>query len=108
MDAGDTFGIGSGTADRDGNVTNVPLVTVQGTSSVNVLNVPTVNVTNVPAVNITTSIPFFVAQSSGPWTISPTGTTMVNIVSTITQNTNITSSIPFFVAQSSLAPWTGR
>jgi hypothetical protein len=47
------------------NVTNVPLVTVQGTSSVNVLNAPTVNVTNVPAVNITSSIPFF--QSSAPF-----------------------------------------
>lgn len=93
------------------NVTNVPLVTVQGTSSVNVISsaphalVGTSQIFGTVSTQVVSSIPFFVSQSSGPWTISPTGTTMVNIVSTVTQGANITSSIPFFVAQSS-APWT--
>ena len=88
------------------NVTNVPAI--QG--GVAVTNTPTVNVTNVPAVNITTSIPFFVAQSSAPWSVNistapqPTGTTMVNIVSTVTQASNVVSSLPMYVTQSS-APW---
>jgi hypothetical protein len=104
-------------------VSSLPLFVAQSSApwtmngGVAVTNAPNVNVTNVPAVNITSSIPFFVAQSSSPWTVnistmpSPSGTTMVNVVSTVAQAVNvtvtannITSSIPFFVAQSS-APW---
>lgn len=74
----------------NGGVAVTSNVTIQGTSSVNILGTPTVTVQGTSSVNVLGSIP---------------GTTMVNIVSTVTQGANITSSIPFFVAQSS-APWT--
>src|SRR5712691_8433816 len=65
--------------------------------------------TNVSVVanQITSSIPFYVAQSSGPWSVQGTtnvqGTSSVNVLGTA--STQIISSIPFYVAQSS-APWT--
>lgn len=62
---------------------------------------------SVVANQITSSIPFYVAQSSGPWSVQGTtnvqGTSSVNLLGTA--STQIISSIPFYVAQSS-APWT--
>jgi hypothetical protein len=62
---------------------------------------------SVVANQITSSIPFYVAQSSGPWSVQGTtniqGTSSVSVLGTA--STQIISSIPFYVAQSS-APWT--
>ena len=88
------------------NVTNVPLVTVQGTSSVNVISSAPHAIVGTVSTQIISSIPFFVAQSSGPWDmrggVSVTNSPNVNV--TNVPAVNITSSVPFYVAQSS-APW---
>src|SRR5712691_4703858 len=54
---------------------------------------------SVVANQITSSIPFYVAQSSAPWSVNATATVQG------TSSAQIVSSIPFYVAQSS-APWT--
>lgn len=88
------------------NVTNVPLVTVQGTSSVNVISSVAHAISGTVTTQVVSSIPFFVAQSSAPWTMNGAMavTNSPNVNVTNVPAVNITSSIPFFVAQSS-APW---
>lgn len=89
------------------NVTNVPLVTVQGTSSVNVISSAAHAISGTVSTQVVSSIPFFVAQSSAPWTMNGAMavTNSPNVNVTNVPAVNITSSIPFFVAQSS-GPWT--
>lgn len=88
------------------NVTNVPLVTVQGTSSVNVISSAPHAIVGTVSTQVVSSIPFFVAQSSAPWlmngALAVTNSPNVNV--TNVPAVNISSSIPFFVAQSS-GPW---
>ena len=76
-------------------------VTIQGTSSVNVISSAPHAIVGTVSSQIISSIPFFVAQSSAPWDMR--GGINVSTIGTV--STQIVSSIPFFVAQSS-APWT--
>lgn len=81
-------------------------VSLQGTSSVNVVSSAPHAIVGTVSTQIISSIPFFVAQSSAPWTmngaLAVTNSPNVNV--TNVPAVTITSSIPFFVAQSS-APW---
>jgi hypothetical protein len=114
----------------NGGIAVTSAVTVQGTSSVNVISSAPHAIVGTVSTQIVSSLPMYVSQSSAPWSMNggvavtntPTvnvstmpglsGTTMVNVVSTVPQtfnvsvaSTQIISSVPMYVAQST-AVWT--
>jgi hypothetical protein len=64
------------------------------------------SVSGTVSTQVVSSIPFYVAQSSGPWSVAGTtnvqGTSSVNVLGTV--SSQVISSIPFIVSQSS-GPW---